>query len=159
MLRSIIVFTICVILGVCSEKEFDDYFLRRDVNHGMAVHIINTGKQCSLIIFNAPQSHGQGQASESAGKDVIGCVPVPENLDTLGYFWLVETSTFKVAYDEEFPKQIPFGSKVWLSSIKSYGNDVSLPFTLLLHQTDAENNPKIWNEGKVVKWLILLYII
>ena len=138
-----------MILSVGAEKEFDDYFLRKDINHGMAVHIVNSERQCSLTIANAPKTKEQGR--ESAGKDILGCFPVPENFDTPGFLWLVETSTFKVEYDEESPKQIPYGSKIWLSSIKNYGNDISLPFKLQKHQTINDSKPEeVWNEGKAV---------
>ena len=116
MIKSILCFlTIAVISCVRAGKEFDDHFLRRDVNHGMLVHIINVEKQCSLLLFNASYPYKYPSGRGSSRQNVIGCAPIPEDLDTIDYLWMVEAHTFKENYNPETPRQIANGSKLLLS--------------------------------------------
>lgn len=117
MIQTILCFlTLAVITCVNGGKEFDDHFLRRDVNHGMVVHIINVERQCSLVLFNATYPYKYPSGRGSSRQNIIGCVPIPEDLDTAEYLWMVEAHPVKENYNPVSPRQISRGSKLLLAS-------------------------------------------
>ena len=158
-------------LAQSSEKEFDDYFLRREISHGMLVHLINVGQNCSLHLVDATYPYKYADGRGSSRQKIVGCAPTPEDLDQMDYlFWIQLKSQLFESYDTEYPKHIDMKSTL---NIVSHGSmsmlnshNVAAPMSPSKYEVSGylkykkglkkdvdwklEGNSDIWNEGDEV---------